>query len=103
MWRFYAELFALSIHITHICGILLTQNLLFMPENVFSAAKRAAKNGIETTITFKSPTVCLISLSKNGAKAEQLASVSHRGVPEVINELSGKLSFTHDLEKELGL
>lgn len=66
-----------------------------MPENVLGVCKKLAKNGIETTITFKSDSVCLISLSKNGAKAEQLTAVSHRGVPKCINDLAGKLYIPH--------
>jgi hypothetical protein len=58
-----------------------------MAENVLSVCKKHAKNGIEITISFKSASVCLVSVSKGGTKSEQLTAISHRGIPDTINEL----------------
>jgi hypothetical protein len=58
-----------------------------------------AKNVIETTITFKTASVCLVSLNKNGTIKERLTAISHRGIPDTINELAAGL--VPDLEREL--
>ena len=62
-----------------------------MEQSIISAAKKALERGIITTITFKTKTVALVNVSKNGQSAEELTAISHRGIPTLINELADKV------------